>query len=187
MSLLTPRAEAWRKIGCAQEFNQYKVHCYFREVTSDLEAPLLVFLHGFPTCSYDWSKVIDELRAYPILTFDFLGFGLSDKPWDHNYALSDHADLTVEMIKRFNQNGRKIFFVAHDMGTSVCAEILARELSGTLPATIQISGVLLFNGNMIMEKASLVLGQKLLRTRFGFIFSALSSKRIFMYGVRSLS
>lgn len=176
--------EAWRDVGHTEDFGEHKVHCYFHDGVDPEpplpKFPLLLFLHGFPTCSYDWAQVIQNLPTHPILAFDFLGFGLSDKPKNYNYTLSAHADLALDLIKKHNEKGRQIFIIAHDMGTSVCAEILARQLDSTLPTDVKITGALLFNGNMVMEKASLVLGQRLLRSWFGSIFAALSTKPIFM-------
>ena len=56
--------------------------------------PLLV-LHGFPTCSFDWRGVIEPVRAAGrrVVLFDFLGFGLSDKP-DVRYSIRGYADTT---------------------------------------------------------------------------------------------
>lgn len=42
----------------------------------------LVLLHGFPTSSLDWYKVLPYLRRRfdRIIAPDFIGFGFSDKP-----------------------------------------------------------------------------------------------------------
>ena len=83
-----------------------------------------------------------------MLAFDFLGFGLSDKPRDHDYSLFWQADLTEELVRRHG-DGRPVFIVAHDMGTSVATELMARDLEGKLG--IELAGVLLFNGSMVLE------------------------------------
>lgn len=63
---------------------------------------MLVICHGYPTCSYDWVKVLDQgcLRDREVLIFDFLGFGLSDKPTAHAYTLAWQADLLEELVRR---------------------------------------------------------------------------------------
>ncbi len=63
------------------------------------------------------------------------------------------------------------------MGTSVVTELLARDLEGRLP--FSVARVLLFNGSMVIEAASLTPGQKLLRSRFGPIAARLSNQRTF--------
>ena len=51
------------------------------------------------------------------------------------------------------------------MGTSVATELLARDIEGALD--MELTGAVLFDGSMIIERASLTLGQKLLRSRLG--------------------
>ena len=51
------------------------------------------------------------------------------------------------------------------MGTSVATELLARDLEGRLP--FRLASVLLLNGSMVLEAASLTPSQKVLRSRFG--------------------
>src|SRR3954464_2429939 len=61
--------------------------------------PLLV-LHGFPTASFDWAAVIEPVReaGRRVVLFDFLGFGLSDKP-DVRYGIRGYADTAEAVAK----------------------------------------------------------------------------------------
>jgi pimeloyl-ACP methyl ester carboxylesterase len=136
---------------------------------------LLLLLHGFPTCSYDWRELIALEPGRAILAFDFLGFGLSDKPRDHDYTLAWQADLAEELVRR--HGGGPAYLVAHDMGTSVATELLARDIEGTLET--DLAGALLFDGSVIIERASLTPGQKLLRSSFGPLLAQLSSGAFF--------
>jgi pimeloyl-ACP methyl ester carboxylesterase len=139
------------------------------------DGPLLVFLHGFPSSSYDWRSLL-ELRPGPAcLAFDFLGFGLSDKPRDHVYSLAWQADATEELVRRSGPG--PAFLVAHDMGTSVATELMARDLRGELG--IELAGALLFNGSMLLHLASPTVGQRLLRSRLGPVFARLTTARGF--------
>jgi pimeloyl-ACP methyl ester carboxylesterase len=63
------------------------------------------------------------------------------------------------------------------MGTSVATELMARDLEGSLG--MELAGVLLLNGSMIQDAASPTLGQRLLRSAVGPLFSRLSSERFF--------
>ena len=63
------------------------------------------------------------------------------------------------------------------MATSVVTELLARELEGRL--SFRIAAVLLFNGSMVIEEASLTIGQKLLRGRLGPLAARLANQRTF--------
>ncbi len=169
--VLPAPVEAWGRRGHAEEFRGRRIHCFHQPG----EGPPLLLLHGFPTCSYDWRGLIDLLPGRAILAFDFLGFGLSDKPRDHAYTLAWQADLTEELVRR--HGGGPVHLVAHDMGTSVATELLAREVDGE--AGIELVDAVLFNGSVIIERASLTPGQKLLRSRLGPLFVHLSTGRFF--------
>jgi pimeloyl-ACP methyl ester carboxylesterase len=110
-----------------------------------------------------------------LLAFDFLGFGLSAKPPEHVYSLHGQADAVEAIAARFGD--QPIVLVAHDMGTSVTTELLARDIEGRL--RFKIAAMLLFNGSMVIERASLTISQKLLRSRLGPLVARLSNERAF--------
>jgi pimeloyl-ACP methyl ester carboxylesterase len=145
---------------------------------ADGAGPQLLFLHGYPSSSYDWRLVLELLPGQRTACFDFLGFGLSDKPRDHVYSLIDQADLVEGVVARLDAT--EVVLVAHDMGTSVATELLARDLEGRLPFGLR--SVLLLNGSMVIERASLTLSQKVLRSRFGGVAAALTTERGFRAG-----
>ena len=169
---LPPRVAVWRERGRDAEFRGRRIHLFERGGNG----PLLVFLHGFPSSSYDWRTLLEHETEHPILAPDFLGFGLSEKPRDHEYTLHWQADLVEELVRR-SDRARPVFLVAHDMGTSVATELMARDLEGSLD--VELAGVLLLNGSMIQDAASPTLGQRLLRSAVGPLFSRLSSERFF--------
>jgi pimeloyl-ACP methyl ester carboxylesterase len=169
---LTERVRRWRERGETEQVRGHSIHTFRQEG----EGPLLVLLHGFPSSSYDWRALLEELPGRDVLAFDFLGFGLSEKPSTHDNSLFRQADLTEELVRR-HAGGRPVFLVGHDMGTSVANELMARDLEGKLE--MDVAGILLFNGSMVLERASPILGQRILRSRFGPLFSRLSSERVF--------
>jgi pimeloyl-ACP methyl ester carboxylesterase len=170
--LATPHVERWRSQGWTLAVGGHGVHV-FRRDGSD---PVLVLLHGFPSSSYDWRGLIAAEREQAILAFDFLGFGLSEKPPDEDYSLYRQADLTEELMRR-ELPGRPSLLVAHDMGTSVATELMARDLEDRLRC--DIVGALLFNGSILLERARPTWGQKLLRSRAGPLFARLMNERLF--------
>jgi pimeloyl-ACP methyl ester carboxylesterase len=172
MHPLTDRVRDWQRRGESVELLGHPIHVFRREG----EGPLLLLLHGFPTCSYDWRLLLEELPGANVLAFDFLGFGLSAKPRSHDYSLFWQADLSEELARR-HAGDRPVFVVAHDMGTSVANELMARDLEGRLE--IEMAGILLFNGSMVLERATPILGQRILRSRFGAALARLSSERLF--------
>ncbi len=169
---LTERVREWRRRGTSEEVEGRSIHVYRRPG----EGALLVLLHGFPSSSYDWRLLLEHEGRRNVLAFDFLGFGLSDKPRDHDYSLFRQADLTEELVGRCGE-GRPVFVLAHDMGTSVANELMARDLEKRLG--FWLSGVLLFNGSMVLERATPTSAQRLLRSRLGPLLARLSNEWIF--------
>ncbi len=168
---LPTRVTEWRERGSDEEFDGRRVHVFER----DGRGPLLLFLHGFPSSSYDWRLLLDRCAEHAALAPDFLGFGLSEKPRDHDYTLHWQADMVEELVRR--RDPGPVFIVAHDMGTSVATELFARDLDGSL--AMELAGCLLLNGSMVQDAASPTVGQRLLRSAAGPLFSRLSSERFF--------
>ncbi len=105
-------------------------------------------LHGFPTSSFDWHRVWDAVTAdRRVLTFDFLGFGDSDKPADHDYAIHEQADLTESVWRQHGVETTAL--VAHDYAVSVTQELLARRAEGRL--AVDVSVVVFLNGGLYPE------------------------------------
>lgn len=171
---LTERVRAWRDRGTSEDFRGHAIHTFRQES----EGPLLLLLHGFPSSSYDWVPLLELLGGRNVLAFDFLGFGLSDKPRDSDYSLFWQADLTEELVRRHGA-GRPVFVLAHDMGTSVANELMARDIEGKLE--MELAGILLFNGSMVLEAASPTPAQRALRSRLGPLVARLSSERFFRH------
>jgi pimeloyl-ACP methyl ester carboxylesterase len=78
----------WRDAGGGELFRGRSIHVFTREG----DGPPLVLLHGFPSSSYDWRPVLTEERDRAVLAFDFLGFGLSDKPREHVQGADAHDE-----------------------------------------------------------------------------------------------
>jgi pimeloyl-ACP methyl ester carboxylesterase len=163
--------ERWRRAGAKEDVQGHRLYVQRRDGTS----PMLLFLHGFPSSSYDWRHLLELRPRYSTLAFDCLGFGLSDKPRDHIYALAWQADAAQELVRR--AGSPPVLVVAHDMGTSVATELMARDLRGELD--MKLTGALLFNGSMLLHLASPTIGQKLLRSRLGPLFARLTTATTF--------
>lgn len=140
------------------------------------DGPTVLLLHGFPSCSYDFRSVVARLAGRSWLTMDFLGFGLSDKPRPHRYSLLEHADLVQHVVSSVTTG--PVVLAAHDMGTSVTTELLARDIDGTL--TFDLRRAVLSNGSVILERASLRPIQKVLRGPFGGVAARLTNRRSFI-------
>ena len=169
--MLTARVREWSESGTRERVGDHELYVHRRPG----DGPAMLWLHGFPSSSYDWRGLLAAHPGGDVLAFDFLGFGLSDKPADHLYTLAWQADAAEELVLRSGLD--QVFVVAHDMGTSVATELMAREIEGK--ARIRISGALLFNGSILLDRASPTLGQKLLRSPLGPVFARLSTGRSF--------
>lgn len=176
---LTERVRRWQRDGESAGFRGRAIQL----VKHDGEDPVLLALHGFPSSSYDWRLLLRERGEHAVLAFDCLGFGLSDKPRRHRYSLLWQADLAEELIRR-HAGDRPVFVVAHDMGTSVATELLARDLDRRLE--MRLAGALLFNGSIVLERASPTPAQRLLRSRLGPLAARLTNERVFRHQFGSL-
>ena len=120
-------------------------------------APLLV-LHGFPTSSLDFHAVLEPLRRHRrVLLFDFLGYGLSDKP-DQAYTMGGQADVAMAYVAdlgiersgavepRHGRHGRR----------------RAPGAPGRGDLDVEITRRVLTNGSIYIEMAHLSDGQQFL-------------------------
>jgi pimeloyl-ACP methyl ester carboxylesterase len=169
---LTERAAAWQQAGNVAEIAGHQI--FVRERAGSPDLPPLLFLHGYPSSSYDWRHAFDKLDGHRLLAFDFLGFGLSEKPRHVLYSLRTQADIVEALAARFA--GEPVVMVSHDMGSSVATEILARDLEGRL--AFKLRSALLFNASIVRERASLLWGQKLLLSRMGPLAARLSTELV---------
>lgn len=144
----------------------------------------MVVLHGYPTSSYDYYKVLPELsKHYRVIIHDHLGFGFSDKPLDYSYSLLDQADLALQLWQLLGV--KKVHLLAHDYGTSVATEIIARNNNNEL--TIEIENLTLCNGSMHIELSKLRTIQKLLKNKWlGKYVAKLTTYAIFSKNLRNV-
>jgi len=109
------------------------------------QGPTMTLLHGFPSSSHDWAKIAPSLvENHTLLLFDFLGFGASEKPVDHDYTLHEQADLVEAVWAR--EGVSATILVAHDYAVSVTQELLARRAEGAL--RVELDAVQLLNGGL---------------------------------------
>lgn len=79
-------------------------------------APVL-FVHGEPTWSFLWRKVIPPVRdaGFRCIAPDHAGFGRSDKPTDIDwYSYDRHTDLAAHLLDELDLKG--VTIVVHDWG-----------------------------------------------------------------------
>lgn len=108
----------------------------------------LVFLHGIGCAKECFDPVFEtELaKQYSILTFDFIGFGDSDKPDDFEYTLEQHAEIAYKLIQQFDP--KTVSLVAHSMGGTI-GLLLAQKLDN-------LNWFINLEGNLVSEDAGIV-------------------------------
>ncbi len=90
------------------------------------QGPAVLMLHGFPTWSYDYAEVAADLAAdHDVVTLDFLGYGVSDKPDPYDYTVAESADIVEELVAHLSLDG--VDLVVHDYGAIVGQELLDRR------------------------------------------------------------
>jgi len=96
----------------------------------------LVILHGYPTSSFDYIKVLPELsKHYRVIIDNHLGFGFSDRPDSFTYSLIDQADFALQLWHKMGLKEGTIS--AQNYGTFVAKEILARKSHNLIPIKIK--------------------------------------------------
>ncbi|MFN8283678.1 MAG: alpha/beta hydrolase [Chitinophagales bacterium] len=142
------------------------------------EKPTIAFLHGYPSASFDYHKVLPNLEVdFSYVIHDHVGFGLSAKLSNYSYSLIEQAEIAIELWKQLAI--KEIHLVSHDYGTTVANEIIVRKLQGFEP--VKIKSITFCNGSMHIELAHLKLIQKLLKHPiFGKYIVALMNKRTFI-------
>src|SRR5258708_24981357 len=89
------------------------------------DAPVALFLHGNPTSSYIWRKIIPLVAPVAhCIAPDLIGFGQSGKP-DIEYLFADH----VRYLDAFLANAgiSSAFVIAQDWGTALAFHLAARR------------------------------------------------------------
>ncbi len=144
--------------------------------------PPMTLLHGFPSSSYDWAKVAPALaERHALLMPDFLGFGASDKPADHDYSLHEQADLVEALWAREGVSATVV--VAHDYAVSVAQELLARRADGALSVDLEVLHLL--NGGLYPDvHRPQPIQLALLDREQGPQISALATEELFVQGLQ---
>ena len=87
--------------------------------------PTVLFLHGNPTSSFLWRRVLPSVAASArCLALDLIGMGRSGKP-DIGYRFADHAAYLEAFVDQLEL--RDITVVGHDWGAVLGLDLLRRR------------------------------------------------------------
>jgi pimeloyl-ACP methyl ester carboxylesterase len=144
--------------------------------------PAMTLLHGFPSSSYDWARVLPQLaERHALLLPDLLGFGASEKPADHDYSIHEQTDLVEALWVR--EGIASTVLVVHDYAVSIAQELLARRAEGAL--AVELVAVHLLNGGLYPELARPEPGQlALLDPEQGPRIGALITEELWVQGLK---
>lgn len=83
--------------------------------------PTLLLSHGFPSTSYDWHRVVSQLKPhnYGLVVPDQLGYGGTSKPLDvESYKPSL---ITKDLVEILDVEGiDKVIAIGHDWCAIIC-------------------------------------------------------------------
>ena len=86
----------------------------------------VLMLHGQPTWSYLWRKIIPSIAASRrAIAPDLMGFGLSDKPPDRDYTFVEHAGMLERLIETLGL--KDLTLVLHDWGGPIGLQYAVRH------------------------------------------------------------
>ena len=100
------------------------------------EGPNVVLLHGVPTSSFLYRKVIPPLadQGLRAIAFDFPGLGLAERPDGFDYSWSGLARWTGEAIDALELD--RCHLVVHDIGGPIGCEWAVRNPERVLSLTV---------------------------------------------------
>jgi haloalkane dehalogenase len=116
------------------------------------EGSPVVFLHGEPTWSFLWRKVLPAVRdaGFRCLAPDLVGFGRSDKPRDIGfYSYDRHVALAATLLEDLDLQG--ITMVVHDWGGPIGLRLAVEHAERVDRLVILDTG--LFTGHQKMTDA----------------------------------
>jgi haloalkane dehalogenase len=112
----------------------------------------IVLLHGEPTWSFLWRKVMPPLldAGFRCIAPDLPGFGRSDKPTDLDwYSYDRHAEATAALLDDLNL--REATFVLHDWGGPIGFRVATEQPERCARFAVMDTGV--FTGRQKMTDA----------------------------------
>ena len=169
----------WKESGKYFDCDGLPVYYHLTEKSDEV----LLCLHGFPTSSFDYHKIWNDLaKEFAVLSFDMIGYGFSAKPLDFGYTTFDQVDTLVALLE--NLQIKRVHILAHDYGNTITQELLARAQEKRL--NFSVVSICMLNGALFPETHRPILAQKILISPFGFLFGRLISDSRFKESLASV-
>ncbi|PBK94936.1 alpha/beta-hydrolase [Armillaria gallica] len=97
---------------------------YYLAFPGDTNKPILLFLHGFPSTSYDWKHQVEFFKAkgYRLIVPDMLGYGGTSKPTDP--SAYRHSLITKDIVELLDaENADRVIAIGHDWGAFTASRL----------------------------------------------------------------
>lgn len=158
---LSTRLKAWHKRGNFFRYKDFADIFYIDEKGVASNDRTLLLIHGFPTASYDWIKILDDLKKQysRIVMTDLLGLGFSDKPKQYEYLITEQADILEAVL--LNLSIPEVHVLSHDIGDTVALELLHRH--NTNQGKVVLKSLCMLNAGVFPETNFPLLGQRVLK------------------------
>ena len=117
----------------------------------DGDGPPVVMLHGEPTWSFLWRKVLPPVRdaGHRVILPDLIGFGRSDKPTDFDwYSYDRHVEYAASLFEDLDL--REATLVVHDWGGPIGLRVAVENPERVGRIVVMDTG--LFTGNQKMSE-----------------------------------
>lgn len=123
------------------------VRVFYRESRPERpDAPVLLLLHGFPSGSHQFRRLIDVLGArYRLIAPDYPGFGYTEAPDDFVHSFDRLADVTEGFVRALGLT--RFVMYLFDFGAPVGLRLAERHPEW-------IAGLVVQNGNAYDEGLS---------------------------------
>ncbi|MFE4590405.1 alpha/beta fold hydrolase [Streptomyces laurentii] len=145
-SIAPPRiAVPARTVHRFVEVDQVKV--FYRESLPErADAPVVLLLHGFPSASHQFRRLIDTLgRRYRLIAPDYPGFGHTRTPDGFDYSFERLADVVERFTERLGLTRFAMYLF--DFGAPVGFRLALRRPD-------RVAGLVVQNGNAYTEGLS---------------------------------
>lgn len=117
-----------------------RIHCIDH---GPRDAPVVLMIHGNPTWSFLWRRVIAALPEFRCVAPDLLGFGLSSRLTLEEHAVARHADALAAFVEAMGL--KRVILVGQDWGGPLVVTLGAR-----LPE--RVAGVVLGNTSVLVPE-----------------------------------
>jgi haloalkane dehalogenase len=85
----------------------------------------ILLVHGNPTWSFLYRKLIPQLSGFRSIAMDHPGFGLSAHPDNYGYTASEHAKVLQSLVRHLNLNDMIVF--GQDWGGPIGVWVASEE------------------------------------------------------------